>query len=71
MANTSKRPIRPLGDITLDLEKLFIEMTDQHKLQHGEILALAHIWLTIHAKHAREEYTSGGHPTFYYGPIDN
>jgi hypothetical protein len=68
MANTSKRQLRPLGDITLDMEKLLTEMTDQHELQHGEILALVHAWLQIHAEHAREQYTIGGHPIFYYGP---
>ena len=61
--------LRPLGDITLDMEKLLVEMTDQHELQWGEVLSLVYSWLSVHAPQAREEYTDGsGSPIFQYGP---
>ena len=62
-----KQRIRPLGDITADIEPLIEEMCVAHDLQHGEVMALIHIHLTIHHPASREEYTSGGHPEFYYG----
>lgn len=61
--------IRPLGNITLELEKLLSEMIEDHDLQWGEILGLVHTWLQIHAPEAREEYCSdNSSPIFYYGP---
>lgn len=65
----SKR-LRPMGNITLDLEVLLQEMTDAdgHDLQHGEVLALIFSWMQIHAPHARETYTEdGSHPVYFYG----
>lgn len=60
--------LRKVGDITLDMEKLLEELSYDHDLQHGEVLALVFSWLQIHAPSQREEYTEGGHPEFYYGP---
>lgn len=60
--------LRKVGDITLDLEPLLSELAVDHEMQHGEILALIHVHLTIHHPKAREEYTAGGNPEFYYGP---
>ena len=61
--------LRPLGEITGDLEPLILEMTDQHEMQVGEILALVYGYLQVHCPHAFEEYTDGsGKPVFYYGP---
>lgn len=65
-----KKKLRPLGDITQDMEKLLEEMTDEdnHGLQHGEVLALVYTWLCVHAPQAKEEYLDGTHPIYYYGP---
>lgn len=63
-----RRGCRPCGAVTQDLEPLLLELVD-HGLQHGEILNLIRGWLEIHAPGAREEYTDGGHPEFYYGPV--
>lgn len=60
--------VRPLGQITADMELLLEEMTDEHELQHGEVLALVKMWLDVHAQHALEKYVSGGSPILYYGP---
>lgn len=62
------RPKRPLGEILLELEPLVEEAIDQHDLQWGDWLALQFVWLMTHRPNAREEYTAGGHPEFYYGP---
>lgn len=60
---------RPLGNITADLEPLLYEMSVDHDLQHGEVLALIHVWLQIHVPEQREVYEQdGSSPVFYYGP---
>lgn len=59
--------LRPLGDITLDMELLIEELVDGHDLQWGEILGLTYSYLMIHYPNAREEYLDGSHPEFYYG----
>ena len=61
------KKLRPLGQITEDLEPLILEMVDKHHLQFGEILNLIHGYLVIHCPHAQEEYKDGSSPTFYYG----
>lgn len=63
-----KKKLRPLGDIMLDLELVLEQLTDskQHDMQWGEVLHLVYGWLSVHAPHAREEYTEGGHPSFFY-----
>lgn len=65
-----KKQLRPMGCITLDMEKLLEEMIEDHDLQWGEVLGLVYTWLTIHAQQAQEEYEKGinKHPVFYYGP---
>lgn len=55
----SNRKLRPLGQITADLEPLLFEMVCQHDLQHGEVLALIDVWLSIHAPACKEKYTDG------------
>lgn len=63
--------MRKLGDITGDMETLLLEMTEEHELQHGEVLALISSWLTIHVPHAKEVYEEDGtSPIMYYGPIE-
>lgn len=61
------KDLRPVGDITQDLEPLLFELTQDHELQHGEVLALIFSWLQIHAPASREQYTEGGSPTYFYG----
>jgi len=57
------RKLRPLGQVTQDMEPLLFEMCDDHDLQHGEILGLVKAWLDIHYPAGREEYVDGsGHP---------
>jgi len=63
-----KKKIRPAGDVTLDLEKVLEELSFDHDLQHGEVLALVHCWLNIHAPSQKEKYLDGKNPIFYYGP---
>jgi len=63
----SKKKLRPLGDITLDMEPLIQEMVTGHEMQWGEVLALVHAYLMIHCPDAREEYSDGGHPEYFYG----
>jgi hypothetical protein len=67
MPSSKRKRVRPLGRVTADLEPLLLEMVD-HDLQHGEILNLIRGYLEIHCPGAREEYTDGGSPEFYYGP---
>ena len=55
------------GDILLEHERVLLKMVDQG-LQWGDILNITRGYLEVHAPGAREEYTSGGHPEFYYGP---
>lgn len=62
------KKIRPLQEVLLDMEPLMEELVDAHDLQWGDFLSLMHSWLMVHRPGAREEYTKGGHPEFYYGP---
>lgn len=64
----AKKKLRPLGSTLLDLEKLLLEMCVDHDLQWGDVLNLVRGYLEVHVPTAREEYTEGGHPEFYYGP---
>jgi hypothetical protein len=63
-----KSKIRPLGDITHDLEKTLQEMVERHDLQWGEILNIVRGYLEVHCPEAQEEYLDGSNPVFYYGP---
>lgn len=63
-----KPKLRPLGDITADLEPLILEMTGPHKLQVHEVLGIIHAYLMVHCPDAFEEYEDGsGRPEFHYG----
>ena len=65
----AKNKLRPLGDITNDLEQVILEMTMDHELQWGEVLNLVRGYMEIHCPGAQETYTEdGSHPVFYYGP---
>lgn len=61
--------IKPLGKLLLDLEKILLEMVDEHELQYGDILNLVYGYLEVHAPGAKEIYEDdGSSPEFYYGP---
>lgn len=62
-----KLKVRDMVDILLDMEKLLFELHEGHELQHGEVLALIHVWQTIHVYESIETYEDGSHPEFYYG----
>lgn len=65
----SKKKIRPLGQVTQDLEPLLFEMTQDHDLQKGEVLALVAAWIDIHMPEAIEVYVAdNSNPEYYYGP---
>ena len=63
-----KKKIRPLGNITSDLEVLLEEAIDDHDLQCGEVMALVYSWIRVHRPSAVEEYLDGSRPVFFYGP---
>lgn len=65
-----RKYIRPLGDITGDLEVLLLEMVEDHDLQLGEILALVKGWTEIHAPDAIEQYVDDTTPIYLYGHAD-
>lgn len=59
--------VRPLGDITGELEPLLLEMVESHELQVGEILNLIYGYLRVHTPGAFEVYEDNSNPVFYYG----
>jgi hypothetical protein len=62
-------PIRPVGDVLLDMEPLLIELAESHQLQFGDILNLVRGYLEVHLPNAREVYTEDdSSPVMYYGP---
>ena len=62
--------MRKLGKITDDLEKVLLEMVDDHEMQWGEILNVIRGYLEIHCPGSQEKYTDGTEPIFYYGHKD-
>lgn len=60
--------LRPLGQVTDDLETLLCEMAINHELQMGEVLALVKCYLDVHIPGCAETYSDGSSPEFYYGP---
>lgn len=63
------KQIRPLGEITSDLETLYEEMIDDHGLQEHEILGLLHLWIMVHRPDAIERYVADeSRPELFYGP---
>jgi hypothetical protein len=61
-----KNKLRPLGQITDDIEVIMEELVEQHKLQMGEILYLIYCYLRIHYPDCIEEFKDGTHPIFKY-----
>lgn len=58
--------LRPLGRITDDMEKILLEMVDQHEMQMGEILHLIAGYLEVHRNECKEVYTDNSSPVFQY-----
>lgn len=68
----SKLKLRPLGDVTGDIEPLMQELMYAHKLQWHEILALVHGYLQSHFPEGQEIYNADkSKPIFFYGHKDN
>lgn len=65
-----RKKLRPVGDITQDLEPLLFELVHDHQLQKGEVLSLVSRWISIHYPGANEEYEDGSFPIEFYGPIE-
>lgn len=74
----SKKKLRRVGDIMLDMEKLLFELHIDHDMQHQEVLGLIHWWQRSHVPGQAPEYVnetlvpslrmkSGWFPD--YGPI--
>lgn len=64
-----KIKLRPLSDVTSDIEPLLQEMVDSHGMQAHEILGIIYFYLLVHRPEAIEEYEDGGRPIpFFYGP---
>lgn len=64
-----KKKLRPVGQITADLEKLLFELHIDHDMQHGEVLYLINGWQKIHVPDQIETYTKDGTHPVLYGPI--
>lgn len=61
--------MRSVGDIYLDLEKLYDELVDDHDSQMGDLIYWLYGHLKIHRPDCIEEYTTdGSNPILYYGP---
>ena len=66
MKKRSKK-IRALGKITTELEPLYFEMLDEHKMQPHEIIGLFLSWQQAHYPSATEYYSvDGSLPVWYY-----
>lgn len=69
---TRQKPVlRPLGQITGDMEPLLLEMACQHDMQWHEILAIIHAYLAVHCPAQQERYTADNTtPVYFYGHKD-
>ena len=62
--------MRPLGKITDDMEKLMLEMIDEHDMQAYEIMGIIWSWMVAHRPVALDYYTDGKHCIMYLGHPD-
>lgn len=61
--------MRPVGEIFLDLEKLYDELVDDHGMQMGDMIYWLHGHLKIHRPDCIEQYVvDNSNPDLYYGP---
>ena len=56
------KKLRPLGQVTSDLEPLLFEMVYDHELQVHEIIGIIYQWIQLHADDAIEEFDEEGAP---------
>jgi hypothetical protein len=64
--------MRPVGEIYLELEKLYDELVDDHGMQMGDLIYWLHGHLKIHRPDSIEEYVAdGSNPELRYGPKTN
>jgi hypothetical protein len=66
--NRSK--LRPLGQITTQMEPLLQELVIQHQLQKHEIIGLVSSYLQAHLPGCNEEYEDGTSSVVYVGHIE-
>lgn len=64
------KKLRPLGQITEQMELLLEEMTDSHEMQAHEILGIIFLWLKTHRPDSIEIYEDGTNPILNYGPAN-
>ena len=64
----SKKKLRPMGEILLELEPLILEMVYNQGLQNGDIYGILNKYLEVHCPSSLETYDNGEHPILYYGP---
>lgn len=68
-----KKKLRPLGEILLDIEPLYLELMLGHKLQYSDLYGILNQYNKTHGldEVCLEQYTDGTTPIFYYGHKDN
>lgn len=63
-----KKKLRPLGEVTHDLEKILFEMCHDHQMQEFEIMGITNHWIRTHYPSAIPVYEEDGtHPIYFYG----
>lgn len=66
-----KKKLRPVGEIKLELEKLFEELVDEHGYQMGDLLGEPLLWVPVHRPDCIETYVKDGqNPRFAYAHPD-
>lgn len=59
--------LRKVGDIMMDMEKLLIELHEDHDMQHYEVLYLVNGYQKVHFPEQIETYLDNTNPVLY-GP---
>lgn len=62
------KKLRPLGQISDDMEPLLEEMVDRHEMQAQEVLHNILSWLSAHRPHCFPEYEDGSELIVFIGP---
>lgn len=63
-----KKPLRPLGQILLEIEPRLIEAMEGHDLQHGDMYGILEKYLNLHMPGYKEVFTEDRtSPVLYYG----
>lgn len=66
MENKKKTVLRPLGNITDDIEPLLSEMVEKHGMQVHEIIGIIYMYLVLHCPESVEEFEDGSMPVLKY-----